>query len=769
MSRIQGPTLGGDLTFTGPPGQPSITMTNYGVVSSPIDDLTIVARRSALGVAPEAINYEAIVPSRFQSQGPSGNSPYDPRFHRVYYLWDFGDAGSVFTAPEKVVAAHLNANRGFGQIASHTSGPGPVNVSCMAIEPSSGLISTGTFQGTVLDPNTLFSGDATIFVNPALNGARAPQGARIVATGQEAYELQRTLQSANGALRFRIMFDREVQHTFQDGTGLIRPRNEAKNIYWCASPGSGIAEKIFCANQGTGGFLEDETGRNEPGKQTDIVIDGLNLDGYYNPQTGQNTGPGSSAEGQSFYNTFNAGHATHILFNNSQFYGFNQVYAGTQQHQDGIDAVDLIFNNTQINGWPNFGVYEAYQGFTSYTGTRIRQDPLALSGGVKDGNGNNTHGPIRIERSGKCVMQSSDLFSNNGWTEFPGGIGVHVGQPCVRWNQIGDPRGKLNMQGCALESSGRVIEIDLGGPSERTINNVLIDKTSALAGPYTSDPIAVQHPGVTIRNCLISQGGNRTLYGTTGVASLVSLQPFPPTGAAFTTQEYLDAPIEIYNNTFLNQVSDAETTGGNASVAAVSNAFATPFANVIEANNVFHQPNLGTPDEPFAPLGETPLWSQRTTGRRDLGHLSNDFTLTGDVANGATVDVPYTAWPGSLGQGDFTVSPAANAAHEAIVNGNKRSLTVTFGATAATITNTSGVTWSSGDTVRWNLATAGGADFRPEYAMAAGLVWAAVPGTGSSAIDAADTGLRAWDDFYGNLLISETAPSEVTRNAGAFD
>ncbi|MEO1362171.1 MAG: hypothetical protein AAFU86_00155 [Pseudomonadota bacterium] len=720
----------------------------------------IVMRRSQLQVAPEGINFEVVLDG-FDTPGPaSPGNPYDPQFHNIYYFWDFGDPGSVFTAPQNVPDVHKNANRGYGPLASHTyQRPGSYNPTCLVIEPSSGktaLASLRDEQGnpvsiTVGDPDVLFAGDRTIFVSTDATFARAPAGARTVATPLAAYELQGTLQGSDPTKMYRIMFDREVQHQFVQNPGLLRPRSGYKNFYWCASPGSGTPEKVFCTNSGTAGFLEDETARSSSGKKTDMVFDGLNLDGFYDATTGINTGPNPSSqnEGQAFYNTFNTGFATHIMFNDVIANGFNTLVTRNQRHQDGPDTVDLIFNNTIVDSWANFAVFEDQQGFTSYTGCRFRQHPQALSGGVKNGAGNNTHGPIRIERGGKCVMHSSDLFSNNGWTEFPTGRGVHVSQPCVRWNQIGDPRGKLNMQGCALESGGRAIEMDLGGPSERTINNVILDKTAMVSGVYTADPVRVEHPGFTMRNCLLVQAGDRTLYGTAGVGSPISLAAFVPTGASFTAQEYLDAPVDIYSNTIINQISDAQAVGGDARVTAFSNQQNPPFGNVTFENNVYHQPNLTTPDIPSAPIGTAPLWEPRYDGRRDLGYLSKIFTLTADVPDGQTVLVPYTSWPGNRVQSDFEPSPATNAAHEAFINNTASAVSFSFDATGVTVTNNTGSTWLTGQEVRLNLATSGLPDFRSEYGTANHIVWSAVPQTGSTALGAAISGLTALDDFYG--------------------
>ena len=720
----------------------------------------IVMRRSQLQVAPEGINFEVVLDG-FDTPGPvSPQNPYDPQFHDIYYFWDFGDPGSVFTAPEHLPDAHKNANRGYGPLASHTyQRPGSYNPTCLVIEPSSGktaLASLRDEQGnpvsiTVGDPDVLFAGDRTIFVSTDATFARAPAGARTVATPLAAYELQGTLQASDPTKMYRIMFDRQVQHFFHQAQGLLRPRSGYKNIYWCASPGSGTPEKLFCANSGTAGFLEDETARSSPGKRTDIVFYGLNLDGHYDTRTGTIGGPNSSgqAEGQAFYNTFNQGFATYILFNNVVANGFNTLVTRNQRHQDGPEIVDLTFNNTIVDSWANFAVFEDQQGFTSYTGCRFRQNPQALSGGVKNGAGNNTHGPIRIERGGKCVMHSCDIFSRSGWTEFPGGRGVHVSQPCVRWNQIGDPRGKLNMQGCALESAGRAIEMDLGGPSERTINNVILDKTAMVSGVYTADPVRVEHSGFTMRNCLLVQAGDRTLYGTAGVASPISLAAFVPTGAAFTAQEYLDAPIKIYSNTILNQVSDAEVIGGDARVTAFSNAQSPAFGSVTFENNVYHQPNLTVPDAPNAPIGTTPLWAPRYDGRRDLGYLSNSFTLTADVPNGQTVLVPYSSWPGNRVRSDFDPSPVTNAAHEVFIDNTASAASLLFGETGVTVANNTGSAWLTGEEVRLNLAASGAPDFRSDYGTASHIVWNAVPQTGSNALGGALSGLTALDDFYG--------------------
>lgn len=78
------------------------------------------------------------------------------------------------------------------------------------------------------------------------------------------------------------------------------------------------------------------------------------------------------------------------------------------------------------------------------------------------------------------------------------------------------------------------------------------------------------------------------------------------------------------------------------------------------------------------------------------------LTLAADVANNGTFTVAY---PSGTSQTFFTAGLGVPAGHYAIVNKNDQwtsgasKMSVTFGASNITITNTSGVTWTAGSTV----------------------------------------------------------------------
>lgn len=707
----------------------------------------IILRRSQLQVAPEGINFELVL-SGFDTLGPvGGGDVYDPQFHDIYYVWDFGDEGAVFTAPEHVPEAHKNANRGYGPLASHTyQTAGTYTVRCLVIEPSSGKTALAERNVTVGDPDVLFAGNRTIFVSTDPSFARAPEGARKVATGDEAYNLQGTLQSASPGHFYRIMFDRDVAHDWHRPS-IMRIRDNYKNVYLCHSPGSGTPGVIRCSNTSGHSFFEDELTRNSPGIDKDVVVDGLNINGYFDVTQEVMGGPYAEIHkgGQAFWSIRSPQSATYILFNNVTAGGFNTLFTSAGRHQNGSDTLTLIFNNVAITSWSNFGVFEVEPGFTAYTGCLIRQDPLALSGGAKNGLGHNEHGCVRIQLAGKCVMQSCDMFSRNGW--FENSRGIHTPQPCVRWNQSADPRGHLNMQACALESAGRVIESGTDGVQSPgvTPNNILIDKCAVVAGVFALDAMITQHSGITIRNCVVAYGGDRSIHGAFGETDFVRLD------ARWTDPVYLATPNKIYSNTFLNHHSDAQSQNGNASIAThrLTTVVGAEFSNTTVVNNVLHQPNLTTPDVTFAPLGMTSLFSPRYDDYRGYNILSDAIELAVDIAVGSSLFVPHSSFPGIATQADFEPVPVnLKRDHQFVINNQFSNATYAFDTDGITVTNISGGTWASGAEIRLNMGSVE-IDIRPEYGTPDGIVWEAVPLEGSAAIGAALSGPSALDDFYG--------------------
>lgn len=744
---FQGFAAGADVMLATDAAAVATGPSGWGVTSQAGDHTAdLVARRGELKVAPEGINFEVVLDG-FDNPGPvDAVNTYDPRFHNIYYFWDFGDPGSVFTAPQNIPGVHTDANKAYGPIASHTfSAPGTYTVTCLVIEPSSGKTRLASLEVTVGDADELFAGDQTIFVSTDPTFARAPAGARTVADGLAALQLQETLQNQDGTKMYRTMFDRDVDHVVDDIGGQLR--SAFKNLWWCSAPGAGLPARITCSSSSDKGFIQDSTSNNAPGKRTDFTFHDLRLEGYFDTRLETMGGPYAAVTpgGDVFLSIRGGSYGTYHIFHNVTATGFNSLFTSLAPHSSvDPDTVNVVFNNTTVTNWSNFAVFEASQGFSAYTGVALIHDTQSVSGNNKGINAVE-HGPVRIQLAGKCAVDASDMFSRAGW--FQNARLIHTPQPCFRWNQAGDPRGKLNMQRSAMEGGSVPLALsrqDANQPG--AINNMLVDKTTLLGGVFTGTLVVTEHSGLTIRNCLAVHTGNRTnAEGAFGLNAFVELKTVE------TDADYLATPARIYSNTFVNLLNDADDLDGNATtnIVRLQSDVGSNYTNVTEQNNVLHQPNLGTPDTTYAPLSTAQLFTPRYADYRDWTYPSDRKTLAADVPNGATVTFAHSEFPDGLSPAGVDETPSnPRRFHEMVLASDFVSATFAFDAGGVTATNTSGSTWLSGSSVRVGIIGTS-LNIRTEYGTPPDSVIAAAPLPGSPAIGAAISGLRALDDFYG--------------------
>ena len=168
-----------------------------------------IAQRARLNVAPEGFFFEAEVDG-FDATGPRGRAVYDDRFHDLYYFWNFDDP-YTFKAPENLPPEHRNANIAYGPVAAHTfRRAGQYNVSVLVVEPSSGKFTTTKRTVTVGNPDVVFGGQNTIFVDTTGTGKGAPAGALIV----KALDRAVGMVQGNDQTPKRIMLRRGQSFTF---------------------------------------------------------------------------------------------------------------------------------------------------------------------------------------------------------------------------------------------------------------------------------------------------------------------------------------------------------------------------------------------------------------------------------------------------------------------------------------------------------------------------------------------------------------------------
>ncbi|MCA9368586.1 hypothetical protein KC887_10200, partial [Candidatus Kaiserbacteria bacterium] len=137
----------------------------------PSGNISIVVDRGHMQVAPESVRLSVdLSQSDFDTQGPGPGEYYDARLHDLIYLWDLNDSGT-WSRPMNIIEAWRDRSVAKGPFVMHMySDPGTYSPSVLVIEPSSGKTATAVLSGadaiTVLDPDDVYPGNATICINP---------------------------------------------------------------------------------------------------------------------------------------------------------------------------------------------------------------------------------------------------------------------------------------------------------------------------------------------------------------------------------------------------------------------------------------------------------------------------------------------------------------------------------------------------------------------------------------------------------------------------
>jgi hypothetical protein len=126
-----------------------------------------IMNRSDQQVAPEAVWFRANVSDASVNQNLSLGA-YDESFHKLTYIWDFGDPGAASDKLTNVPVAHNDLNKAYGKQAAHVyASPGIYTVTCTVYAENRTLIGSDMQQVIVGDPDTLFTGNRTILLDPA--------------------------------------------------------------------------------------------------------------------------------------------------------------------------------------------------------------------------------------------------------------------------------------------------------------------------------------------------------------------------------------------------------------------------------------------------------------------------------------------------------------------------------------------------------------------------------------------------------------------------
>lgn len=694
--------------------------------------------RSNMKVAPEGMVFTLEL-SGFDTPGPATPTGYNPQHHEIYYFWDFGDAGSAFDATVNAQPHQRDANCMTGPVAAHTyAKAGSYTVRVLVVEPASGkaTIAKLNLSGSnrVLDPNEVFGGQNTYWMDLAGNSNGAPNGALVYSDIQAA--LDHAWQNQKPC---RLLF-RDGQTW--DLSGILDVRGERAYVN-VMMVGEGGANPAVLRVNGNNDLIRFRNWYAD--NQLDVVFAGLEFQGPWDETTELN--PDVSPTGISLATSSAAPHAPDYFWaHNCKFNGF---YSAINQ---GVGAAGSAFgvSNCIIESWLNIGMYLNHVRPTAVIGTRMARDPLALAGGRKPAH--NVHGPIRSQVSGPMVIAKCDMFTNAGW--FQNVFGWRTQQPCLRLFQSGLEGGLANIAQNTLEGGYQIVALSrqdrqFGLGSQ----NAIVDGNLLVGGHQTAFAISAEFGGITVRNNVFIRPNVPSINAIYDPLALIRATLPEGTEIGPATQQQLDTnaqtPLQIYSNTYAMLMEDGSFAGQPRPPQFV---VAPGFSHVSEANNIAHAPFSTTPIVLDAPLDTTALFLPRMQEGYRSAYEQITLTTTAVVPDGGTLTVPYAAGRGMSDYGPTTdLDP-----HEIGVPGGRFNshsgggATFVFGSANFTVTNTSGQPWNAGSVKIVLYALNNPAPVDTTFGTPIDTIASFAPLAGSSALGDAGPGPVAMTDFYGN-------------------
>lgn len=739
--------------------------------------ITVTTRRSHDEIGPELIAFQVTGWSGFDTPGPTAGG-FDARIHDIDYFWNFGDSGSTFTTG-RLLSHMQDANVAYGADVAHVFEAGTYNVSCLAVERSSGIAALYEASFTVKDPDTEFSGTQTLYVSTAADYSTKPTGAVEYTNFVTAMAAVKSL--ASGSKR-RVMLKRGETHTLSsaiDGNGTW-----PSSIYICAEPGAGAKPIInFTATGTLTGVIDRMRIMDRPTSSDKIAMtwDGIDVRGPWDPTTESGLSAGTST-GYGFLNAnednpsraLPEGLPEYTLVTNCDIKGFGTPFWCSRSDRLPMRGI----HNTTVRDWNDYAIFgDSGFGGLYLLGADLGQNPDALNGATTSAPGvHNRHGPVRIS-SGIFVMDGCDLFSATGW--FPNVPGYNTIQPCLRLffgQALVTPDDRANIRRSIFEGGFSVIGIgdQDGGGGPKTINAVLA-QNYIIASHMTFDHILCQWRGTTIENNIFTVPNTPAISGY-GFQRAVTIRVAGDAGSA--TER-----IAVRHNTLVGLKTTANG-GASHSMMDTEASFSAPEA--VESNSVVHYPALDTPNTPRAPLTIANTITPKTKGYRRRREVFTGTIPGGGVANGDSFTIAYSAgsfWSESPGSSTTYETTEATANHFGLVGSanlwawvsvctpnNECPFDVTFGASEITVTNTSGTAWSAGAPYRFEFerTVANLPPVLTQYATPAENLGNVTPETGSSAIGAA-TGLAPGTHLLGDRRAILDPLDRTAATLGAID
>ena len=763
---FDGFTLGSALAITAAQGgrTASGSVASWGV---PVADIDILVTRSGVDAAPAAVWFEAIGIAGFETAGgPGPGEIYDPAFHDITYIWDFGDAAdAVPVIALNIPDAWKNRNVAYGKRVAHVfDQPGDYPVTVFAVEPVTGRTASHTLTISVGDPKTAFPGNRTIIFDPAGAGDPAQYPSADVRTDWAGVEAAR---NALGATTAQILMAPGTQVT--GATAPSRGLNKSwlnssspiSNIRIGALDPADAARPVF----GPIGTAHASLWERLRDSCNEMVFFGVDFRGSWDAttETGWDEHLFSSTKGDDVDEI--------TVLHRCTLDGFVSVN-NVNTSGSATNRIDFMMNECDVTNWRSYGVFLASNAggmaTAAFIACAFHQPPGALLGAAGKTGFYNEHGCVRDSGMQQFYMGICDLFQDNGWSN--GGSGAGAANGVLRLNTNGAEGVEINIERVAAEGLISLESRDPGNVIDSPINCVF-DKVLNFQGPRVFK-FRSYYGGATWRNFVAFAPDVKPGQGTRMGEQLLLDSANPGPGN-------LDAPQKVYASSFIDL---RDSVNGPVVHTPVD---VEDFTDVTIENNVAYAPNKSTPetgDGPFDLASTIEGFTSRYAGRRaNFEQVEGNFDQ--DIAPGGSFTIPYSEITTDLTDSyDYPATGAVTdqAYWQAIAATDTRHMfyantgamlyaelgdfTVEFLSSGVRITNTTTKTWKAGK--NWDAKLDRVSLIPPmdqSYGTAGMQVPLARPLDGSPARNSGGSGLKAYDDFLGAVR-----PDKPLDDKGAF-
>lgn len=559
---------------------------------------------------------------------------YNPALHNLIFLWDLGDTGT-WHLHERTPDTWRTRRFTKGPVVQHVyPEPGDYTVRLTVIEPHTGKTSSAETTFTVLDQETVYPGDMTVCINPIgdTDFTGAPAGADLV--NMDDFLRSDPVWTDRYRTKRRWLFKRGASFT----TGMrIREESAAGHLFGAYGNGDMPVLNMRPGNAFNFDILGDDVKR-------DYRICDLHIQNTFDPTSQTVSQFGATNMGI----TGNGFQVIDLVVHNIKTRGLGNSVININQNNRPDANFRYAFNAldvTDSGGRYNIiiGQSENEASTVSLTGSRITQNPLSISDDT------NITANIRINRCENTYIAFNDLFN------------ISENNPSIKVcedNTVPQPDSinpqLVNITSNTIEANSNIISIGIGMKDRAvTQQNVVIDGNILCGNWDTQYVFQCCCTGITIRNTLSWQPNVPSVNGLGTVSWFRFELELDATGG----QDVPIAPVQLYNNTFINDREDANNNNGNITqlMTDFNNQF-TAAGVFSEQYNIIHQPNLGTPQTSFAPLGTDVIFNPRSTvGRISGADLPNPVPDT-SFANTAQM-LTHAPLTGSAALGSATMQP----------------------------------------------------------------------------------------------------------------